>query len=81
MVLEFVAWLIMELLLYNIGRAVIAVVSLGRARAENLKEAFRTGAPPIGDARTPVVVPALATQFIGGVALSLALMLLVTFGK
>lgn len=81
MILEFTVWLLWELILYNIGRAVIAVFSLGRARAESLKEALRTSEPAIGVPGTQVVIPAMWTQFVGVAAFMLAITLLLAFRK
>jgi hypothetical protein len=65
--IEFAFYLVMELVMYNIGRAVIAVLSFGRARAGGLKEAFST---THGQPATGIVVPAGMTQLIGVAAFS-----------
>ena len=81
MILEFTIWLLWELILYNIGRAVIAVFSLGSARGERLNEALRVGEPAIGEARTQIVIPVMWTQFIGVAAFMVVLTALIALRK
>ncbi|GGY35711.1 hypothetical protein [Pseudoduganella albidiflava] len=72
--LEFVLYVFMELFLYNLGRVVIWMLSLGRVRAENLKEAFAIGKRDHVMHGSPAVVPAAASQLVGGLVFTLILM-------
>ncbi|WBS00430.1 hypothetical protein OU994_19180 [Pseudoduganella sp. SL102] len=72
--LEFVLYVFMELFLYNLGRVVIWMLSLGRVRAENLKEAFAIGKRDHVTHGGPAVVPAAAGQLVGGLVFTLILM-------
>lgn len=74
--LEFVLYVFMELFLYNLGRVVIWMLSLGRVRAENLKEAFAIGKRGHVTHDSPAVVPAAASQLVGGLVFTLILLAL-----
>lgn len=78
--LELTLSIFMELFLYNLGRATIAIVSLGHVRTESLKEAFafrkRSDAGDTGN-----VVPASIGQLVGGLVFTLFLMVLVAVNR
>lgn len=56
--------LVMEIIMYGIGRAAIAILTLGRYRAERPKEMFRGGHWLAGSG-APGVVPAGLAQMVG----------------
>ncbi|WP_338761011.1 hypothetical protein [Massilia sp. METH4] len=57
---------LMEVIMYNIGRAAIAVFSFGRVRTEGFSESVSAGTR---DGR--IVVPVMAAQLIGVTLFSL----------
>ena len=63
--------LLMDVVMYNIGRAAIAVFSFGRVRTEGLLEIVSPGARARGMRDGRCVVPVMAAQLIGVALFSL----------
>lgn len=80
-IVELALTFVMEVIMYGIGRAAIAVLSLGRARAEGFTEILGTNHRSDGTADTRFVVPVLATQLIGIAAFTAAVTLLFALQK
>lgn len=62
--LEFMLYILMEVIFYNLGRVTIFVLSFGRARAARLRESF-SKAPRNYAEDGKMLVPPEATYIIG----------------
>lgn len=64
MILEFTFYLFMEVLMYGLGRVVIPIITLGRARAFRFKE-ICTKYPYMQDEGGKMLVPEWMTVMVG----------------
>ncbi|WP_432379451.1 hypothetical protein [Duganella sp. P38] len=72
---EFAFYLFMDVLMYSLGRLIIPIVSLGRARAVRTREIFsRNPMPPYAD-DGKMLIPEWGAAMAGVITLSLALSL------
>jgi hypothetical protein len=62
--IEFAFGFLMEVILYGIGRATVAVLSLGRIRAERFRDLF-PGNQVCSAQGTHIIVPIMVCQLIG----------------
>jgi hypothetical protein len=68
-VIEFAFYLLMEVILYTIGRVVIPIISLGRARAIRTKEFF-SGKLMTHDEKTgQMLISSGGASLVGGLTL------------
>ncbi len=64
--------LAMDFVMYNIGRLAIFLLSLGKARAEGLRELVANNTHGHDQRKSRIVIPATVTMFIGVAVFSLA---------
>jgi uncharacterized membrane protein len=81
LVVDFLVYLCMEFILYNIGRVTIFLFSFGHLRFESLREMMTAKNITAGERNTNIVIPASACQIIGMVVFTVSLMLLLRFGS
>lgn len=68
-VIELAFYLLMEVILYTIGRAVIPIISLGRARAIHTKEFFRAKLVTYDEKTGQVLISTGGASLVGGLTL------------
>jgi hypothetical protein len=79
-VIEFAFYLLMEVILYGIGRLVIAIISLSRARAVDTREFF-TGYFVAYDEQGKMLVPAWGAAVVGALTLFGVVWLCIVLGR
>ena len=79
--IEFALSLLMDVVMYGLGRAAVFVFSCGQARAEGLREAFGRAGPPSGVRDDKIVVPAWACQMIGVLVFAILVVVLIVVGR
>lgn len=80
-VVEFLFYLVMEIVMHTIGRVVISVFLFGHARSESLTKMVSTTNLTDGNRNTYLVIAASTCQIIGVIVFTASLMLLVRFGS
>jgi hypothetical protein len=78
-VAEFAFYLLMEVLMYGLGRCLIPIITLGRARAANAKEIFASSARVYAEKDGKLVFSEMASAMTGVLFLSLLLPLYLAF--
>ncbi|MYN25610.1 hypothetical protein [Duganella levis] len=74
-VIEFAFYLLMEVILYAIGRVVIPIISLGRARAIHTKQFFRPKLVTYDEKTGQMLISTGGASLVGGLTLWSALLL------
>lgn len=74
-VIEFFFYIIMEIIMYWVGRIAVAVFSLGHARYESAGEIFGNKAIINDNKNISTNVPAGVCQIIGAIVFTLSLMI------
>jgi hypothetical protein len=80
-VVDFLVYVCIEFIMYNIGRVAIFLFSFGHLRSESLREMMSTKNITAGERNTDLVIPASACQIIGIIVFTASLMLLLRFGS
>jgi hypothetical protein len=81
LVLELVFYVLVEILFYQLGRAAIFVGSLGRVRAQRLRELISKKHWPHADGQVAAGVSVERTQIIGLLVFVAAVTLLIHFAN
>ncbi|QJD88979.1 hypothetical protein HH213_01930 [Duganella dendranthematis] len=80
-VIEFAFYLLMEVILYTIGRVVIPIISFGRARAIYAKEFFRGKLATYDEETGKMLISTWGASLIGGLTLWGVLLLSFTLAR
>ena len=80
-VVDFLVYLCIEFILYNIGRVTVFLFSFGHLRSESLREMMTAKNITPGERNADLVIPAVACQIIGMMVFTVSLMLLLRFGS
>lgn len=80
-ILEFFAPLLFEVVFYGVGRFIIPIISLGRARAETPKEAIYSSTVIYTRTDGKLVISGFITTFFGVICLILLAILAYHFQK